>query len=103
MGALSPATARLEIVIVGLIRISPCRRGCCEPLDSTHPGTQGTDEQRHKLQAHHGHTELGHPGGLDAKEILRDRVGPLGWWESGEMSPALVGGVPLPRCGWAIA
>ena len=31
----------LEIVIVGLIRISPCRRGCYEPLDSTQPDTQG--------------------------------------------------------------
>ncbi|MDV7089168.1 DUF2834 domain-containing protein [Rhodococcus opacus] len=26
----------------GLIRISPCRRVCCEPLDSTHPDTQGS-------------------------------------------------------------
>lgn len=33
----------LEIVIVGLIRISPCRRGCCEPLDSTQPDTQGVN------------------------------------------------------------
>ncbi|AOD22749.1 hypothetical protein IM25_15020 [Rhodococcus sp. p52] len=41
MRALSPATARLEIVIEELIRISPCRRGCCEALDSTHPDTQG--------------------------------------------------------------
>ncbi|ALG86259.1 hypothetical protein ACH46_19390 [Gordonia phthalatica] len=41
MRALSPDTARLEIVIEELIRISPCRRGCCEPLDSTHPDTQG--------------------------------------------------------------
>ena len=40
----SPATARLEIVIVRSIRISPRRRICYEPLDSTHPDTQGTAE-----------------------------------------------------------
>ncbi|MFD6894437.1 phosphatase PAP2 family protein, partial [Rhodococcus sp. NPDC060086] len=31
----------VDIVIVGLIRISPCRRSCCEPLASTQPDTQG--------------------------------------------------------------
>lgn len=42
MQTLSPATARLDIVIEELIRISPRRRGCCEPLHSTPHGTQGT-------------------------------------------------------------
>lgn len=43
--SLSSTGTVLEIVIVGLIRISPCRWGCCEPLDSTQPDTQGGGEQ----------------------------------------------------------
>lgn len=42
MRSLSSTGAGVEIV-ERLIRISPCRRGCCEPVDSTHPGTQGKE------------------------------------------------------------